>query len=234
MGGLYPTEDGILKRFCEEYLESLGKVDMFGTWVKSCATGANLAEDKVCIDYVNKDAILTESSPSSSFDRENPWTMSLENKTILMAHPFQKSIEAQKDKLDLIWANKKIFPESLKVKTLKVPLYDYLISPEFPDWFSSLDDMKRKMREIDFDVLIVGAGFWGVPLSLYAKEIGKIGIHAAGASQLFFGIRGKRWDENETYRKMINEHWVRPLPEETPSVEFERHKQFFHEGGCYW
>lgn len=234
MGGLYPTEYNILKDFCNYYLSTLSEVDMFGTWTKSTPTGANLAEDKLCIDYVNKDAIITEMSPYAAYHFDNPWTLGLEGKTLLIAHPFQQSIENQKDKLNLVWSNKKLFPDNVKIKTLKVPLYDYLIEPEFPDWFSSLEDMKKRMESIDFDVLLVGAGFWGVPLSAHAKKIGKAGIHAAGATQLFPGIRGRRWDENGEMDEYMNEHWVRPLPEETPDPKFEDHKQFFHEGGCYW
>lgn len=234
MGGLYPPTDGMLNRFCEYYLSRIKEVDMYGTWVQSAGYG-HLGESALCQDYVNPSAVLTTMNPPISFDRENPWTLELKGKTLLVAHPFSESIESQAKNLKNIWSGKAVFPDDVKIKTLKVPLYDYLIEPEFPDWFSALEDMKRKMENTQFDVLIVGAGFWGVPLALHAKKIGKIGLHTAGATQLLFGIRGKRWDGNKQYQEQFfNEHWVRPLPKETPAPKFEEYKEFFHEGGCYW
>ena len=55
-----------------------------------------------------------------------------------------------------------------------------------------------------------------------AKRLGKQAVHLGGATQLLFGIKGKRWGE------IGNEHWVSPLAEERPQG-FEK-----IEGGCYW
>ena len=49
-------------------------------------------------------------------------------------------------------------------------------------------------------------------------------IHAGGATQLLFGIKGKRWDECGFY----NDYWVRPSEREKP-LGYEK-----VEGGCYW
>ena len=58
--------------------------------------------------------------------------------------------------------------------------------------------------------------------------MGKKAIHMGGSLQLLFGIKGKRWEDMVGYAGMMNEHWVKPLPEETPP---NRTKV---EDGPYW
>ena len=48
----------------------------------------------------------------------------------------------------------------------------------------------------------------------------------SGATQLLFGIKGKRWDDHPIISKLYNDAWVRP--EETLA-----HKEKV-EGGSYW
>ena len=54
------------------------------------------------------------------------------------------------------------------------------------------------------------------------------------AEKEFITLRGDNFVRRANSLEDMNEHWVRPLPEETPDPKFEDHKQFFHEGGCYW
>lgn len=61
--------------------------------------------------------------------------------------------------------------------------------------------------------------------------MGKGAIHLGGATQILFGIMGKRW-ERDSYANLmsniINEYWTRTLLEEYVWGEEEV------EGGCYW
>ena len=79
-----------------------------------------------------------------------------------------------------------------------------------------------------FDVAIVGAGAWSLPLTAHARALGRIGIHMGGATQILFGIRGARWDDHPVIAGFYNEAWVRPGPGERPAA----HEAV--EGGCYW
>lgn len=88
--------------------------------------------------------------------------------------------------------------------------------------------MEDKIDKIDFDIAIIGAGAYGLPLTAYCKEIGKQAVQMSGATQILFGIKGKRWDEHPYISKLYNEHWVRPMTSETPP-EIEK-----VEGGSYW
>ena len=71
---------------------------------------------------------------------------------------------------------------------------------------------------------LIGCGAYGFPLVAHCKSIGKQGIHIGGSLQLYFGIKGKRWDRFGFY----NEFWVSPEESERP-VNLSK-----VEDGCYW
>ena len=86
--------------------------------------------------------------------------------------------------------------------------------------------MKNDISKIDYDVAIIGAGAYGMFLGAFCKDMGKQALHLGGATQMLFGIKGKRWDGSTLY----NEHWIRPSKDETPKgVE-----QFEHGTFAYW
>lgn len=95
-------------------------------------------------------------------------------------------------------------------------------------WFDALDYMYEECKQIDFDVAIIGCGAYGLPLAAKLKSHGKQVIHLGGATQLMFGIKGKRWDEMPEISKYYNEYWVRPNKNE---VVKDGNKV---ENGCYW
>jgi hypothetical protein len=53
-------------------------------------------------------------------------------------------------------------------------------------------------------------------------------VQLGGATQILFGIKGKRWDDYPPVSSFYNSFWIRPQPEDVPenanSVE----------NGCYW
>ena len=57
---------------------------------------------------------------------------------------------------------------------------------------------------------------------------GHVAIQMSGATQLLFGIKGRRWDTHPQISKLYNPAWVRPAPAEQPA-----NKQAV-EGGSYW
>lgn len=101
----------------------------------------------------------------------------------------------------------------------------------FETWFEALEWMYNEAIKIDFDVAIIGCGAYGFPLAAKLKEAGKQAIHLGGATQLLFGIKGKRWKNNKAFdyvSKYFNNDWIYPLEEDTP----KRAENI--EDGCYW
>lgn len=61
------------------------------------------------------------------------------------------------------------------------------------------------MDAVDYDIVLLGCGAYGFPLAAYAKRRGKQAIHMGGSLQLLFGIKGKRWeDQNYAIRAREN------------------------------
>jgi hypothetical protein len=75
---------------------------------------------------------------------------------------------------------------------------------------------------------LIGCGGIGMPIALRLKQRGVIAIVLGGAIQVFFGIKGKRWETHSIISGFWNEAWVYPSQEETPGLA----KTI--EGGCYW
>ena len=88
--------------------------------------------------------------------------------------------------------------------------------------------MKRDIENLDFDIAIIGAGPYGFLLASHVKKMGKKAVHLAGATQILFGIKGKRWEGKPFFQSLFNEYWVRPDESEKPAG-FKK-----VESGCYW
>ena len=98
----------------------------------------------------------------------------------------------------------------------------------FNNWFDALGSLKQKIEEQDFDIALIAAGAYGLPLAAHVKAIGKKGIHLGGFLQLIFGIRGARWENCQYHSPLINDNWKFPYQHEYPV----NYKKLDH--GSYW
>lgn len=217
--GFFPADVSMMPGFSYLMIDSMRQLDLLGVvpWNKEDFFEFVYHGD---IDFCKYDRI-------EPYDYEHPWSKALEGKKVLVIHPFAKTIEMQYKKRELLFANKDVLP-AFELITLKAVQTIAGEQAEFETWFDALAYMERQIDAIDFDVAIIGCGAYGFPLAAYVKQIGKKGIHLGGATQFLFGIKGKRWEDIPEMAAMMNEHWVRPLPEETP----KQNKKV--EGGCYW
>jgi len=166
-----------------------------------------------------------------------PWTSALKGKRVLVIHPFAETIDKQYHNY-----RTKIFEKKFKCDDI-LPEFDLITlkaiqtinfnseSQKYKDWFEALNFMVKQCEKIDFDVAIIGCGAYGLPLATAIKQMGKGAIHLGGATQLLFGIMGKRWEVEgykEIFDQIKNEYWTRPLPEEKPQNADQI------ENGCYW
>lgn len=214
--GFFPTDDENLERFAGLMLQDLQTVDILAAFGDEGDLRAHFPQAKIIP--------LTDLEP---YYHSDPWTQALEGRKVLVVHPYETSIRNQYARRSSLFNDARILPD-FELKTLKAVQSIAGNPVGFSTWFEALDWMKGQMEQIDFDIAIIGAGFYGFPLTAHVKRMGKKGIHLAGATQLLFGIRGKRWDGWSFYRQLINENWVRPSSEETPQ-DFQK-----VEDGCYW
>lgn len=226
--GFFPPQINKIEQFSELMLTDMRYVDILGSW---------LSHEEVFKKELNATKIhLRFLEP---FWSETPWTKALEGKKVLVVHPFEKSIYKQYHNRKNLFKNPDVLPGFKSLTVIKAVQSLGEADDRFKDWFEALDYMKNEIDKLDYDVCLIGAGAYGFHLAAHVKRKGKKGIHIGGALQLLFGIKGKRWEDPNYgvnawaiptgfYSSMMNEHWIRPLEDETPknanSVE----------GACYW
>lgn len=216
--GFFPANHDLMDKFCELYLSKIKEADLL--W---CMWQSKF-EDKIYHDCCpNTELTLYDETGYPIYDN-NPWTSALAGKKVLVIHPFEESIKKNYKQKEKLFANKNFLPnfELLTLKAVQT-LADNKEVP-YKDWFEALEIMKQQMEKIDFDVALIGAGAYGFPLGAYAKELGKQGLHIGGMLQLYFGIRGKYYDQFGYH----NEYWTRPLEDEKPKGYAKV------EAGRYW
>lgn len=216
--GFFPPQIDKVEQFCELMIKDLSNVDILGSWLKEEAFFSRELSN-------SKKVMLEDLEP---FFTQNPWTMALENRKILVVHPFATTIKRQFQRREQLFDNGLLPQFELDVIQAVQSIAGQ--KTEFKDWFAALDSMKEQISKKDFDVCILGCGAYGFPLASYVKNIGKQSIHLGGATQLLFGIKGARWEQYIVYpyANLFNEFWVRPDENETPD------NSKVVEGNCYW
>ena len=216
--GIFPANIEILSRLSKLMIQETSNVDVLGSWRDE----ESYLKDRLIITVVVK---LSDIEP---YYHDHPWSSALYGKKVFVIHPFAKTVESLYEKRALLFKNPNILPK-FDLKVLKA--VQTLSAEEgglYDNWFDALDIMKNQIDKIDFDIAIIGCGAYGFPLASYIKNIGKKAIHMGGATQILFGIKGKRWEANPFFQNLMNEHWVRSSIEETPS------KAHLQEDACYW
>lgn len=217
--GFFPISDDALDAFANEYLRAIALADALGVWFNA---GENLLAEEIC-----PAAQLIPLMSIEPYYHANPWSRALRGGRVLVVHPFAESIKEQyEDRRASLFDNPDVLPP-FELHVLKAVQSIAGEPSKFPSWFAALQSMKEGMDAIDYEVCIVGAGAYGLPLAAHAKKSGKRAVHLGGATQVLFGIKGRRWDEN-TVSRLYNEHWVRPKTSEIPQ------NWTAVEDGCYW
>jgi hypothetical protein len=220
--GMFPTDNESLDNFSQIFLDAVSKTDVMGVWF-------NRNEHRIIEEFCPR-ARLVHLEALNCVLRENPWSAELAGKTVLVVHPFAKTIERQyATRRDVLFENPRVLPE-FELKTLSAVQSSAGADSGFETWFDALKHMRAEIEAMEFDIAIIGAGAYGLPLAAAVKDTGRKAVHYGGATQLLFGILGKRWEEGgpDEFTALFNEHWVRPAAEETPQGSGQV------EGGCYW
>lgn len=220
--GFFPQDRSLLDKFNTVMKEACGELDMLGVWYQC-------AEEYFIKKYANKMEGSCWLGSLEPWYANRPWTRALKGKKVLVVHPFEESILSQLKNREKLFDNPEMLPEC-EFKTLKaVQTSGGQKDERFADWFEALSYMCDEIDKIDYDIALIGCGAYGFALAAHCKQMGKQAVHIGGALQLFFGIKGKRWDELEpNIVKMYNEYWNYPLDCETP----KNHSAV--EGGTYW
>lgn len=213
--GVYPATEHEIDYMCSTYIESLKHADICITY----------NHKKIQSKFCDEETLSVKESVLFPFLYKVPWTRSLNNKKVLIIHPFTTSIKKQIYKKNIHIHN--LFGDKTEFHLFRTPLTASLSPPIYKTWHNGLNRMKRKIEKIVFDVALISAGAWSIPLTTFIKTLNKQAIHVGDVLQLYFGIKGHRWD-NHIFSNLYNHQWVRPMGDEIP-------KHFFQcDNGCYW
>lgn len=218
--GFFPATEENLIRYCRLSLSDASEIDVLGSWLPNEYYVDSYSPNctKVRLRYLEPDFSVTDAS--------NEWTQVLQGKRVLVIHPFVETIKKQYAKRHLLFKAPNLLPD-FQLLTIKA-VQSLGGQCEYASWFDALKHMEDEMDKLDYDIAIIGCGAYGFNLAAHAKRTGHKAIHLGGASQLLFGIIGKRWENREYYKDIINEHWCRPDESERPATADSV------EGGCYW
>lgn len=218
--GIFPPRGWVTDRFAREFLAALPAVDQLAVWY-------NHHEDRIVNKYCSR-ATLCELPDLEPYYHPNPWSGALAGKRVLVVHPFAETIKSQYEQHRArLFQDPLVLPE-FELTTLQA-VQSLLATPAgHQNWFEALAAMQQQISRIQFDCAIIGAGAYGLPLAVYVKSLGRCAVHVAGATQILFGIKGKRWETHPVISKLFNEFWTRPSASETPG------KAGRVESGCYW
>ena len=217
--GFFSVTEDKLKDFSRLMIRDMALVDILGCW---------RFEERFLRKYLiaAKKIDLVGLEPYFS---SRPWTECLIGRKVLIVHPFNTTIEKQyAENRTKLFQDQRVLPEFKSLQTVKAVQTIAGNKSEFSDWFAALESMKNSIAEKDFDVAIIGCGAYGFPLAAHVKRLGKQAVHLGGATQILFGIRGRRWDAHPIVSGFYNDSWTRPLASDIPQNSQKV------EGGCYW
>lgn len=216
--GVFPADDATLMRFSERVLEDVRSVDVLASWnARELELKKKFFPECRAIDLEGLDA----------FAYRNPWSAALAGRRVLVVHPFCRTISSQYKRREKLFDDPAVLPEFQLIAYRPVTSFLGLQTP-YHDWFEALDAMCADIAKMDFDVALIGCGGYGMSIGAFVKNVmGRQAVHLGGVTQLFFGIRGGRWEDGP-YSRFYNKFWVRPDEAERP-VNYRS-----HEGGAYW
>lgn len=234
--GIYDTNNDIkiLEKYCGHYLDSIKNSSYMATW--SINSGID-QEQKYFIEKFNLKSVTTRVlEPFYIIDQNiKPWSNYLKNKKILIIHPFINSFKIQmKNKFKFFDKNNDFIfhpeQEFIFYKSFNTAAGNHI----HKNWLETFKIMCNDIKNINFDVALLGCGGYGLPLCNYIfKDLKKSSIYIGGGLQLLFGIYGKRWETNKDVQKILQKNntisrMIRPIPEDSLKNSNKI------EGACYW
>lgn len=216
LAGYFPTTDDGIDRLAARYAADIAQIDLYAAWTP---------HDRLLCPRGALKCRLVDINPFFSVRR---WTLALAGKRVTVVSPFKSTIAKQWSKRNRLFTAPLMPDCDLKVVQAPQTQCEEDISGQ--DWFDNLSRLDGNVTATDPEVVIIGAGAYGLPVGAAAVRRGASAVVMGGATQLLFGIMGNRWSSDPRYAAMQNHNWTRPSLDERPSGY-----QFFETaGGAYW
>jgi hypothetical protein len=216
LAGYFPTTDIAIDRLADLYLDAIDKIDLYAAWTP---------HDRVLHPRASLKCRLHDLDPFFSKAR---WSRALAGRRVTVVSPFKATIMAQWGKRERLFAVETMPDCDLKV--VQAPQTQCEVDVEGQDWFANLARLDAAVATTQPEVVIIGAGAYGLPLGAAAARRGATAVVMGGSTQLLFGIMGNRWAAEPAYAALQNGEWTRPRSDERPPG----FQNFETAGGAYW
>lgn len=219
--GFFPVEKNQFYQWNLEMRSAVAQMDYLCSWQRDPFL------QKYEGDLIN--SLASESRPIGLEALNREVVFEIAGFCWLVVSPFVETMQGQLAKLQSILdPSRKSKLDWTKLQSqcrfLKCPPHWHLTPSPYQSWFHGLEELEKAALAEKFDVALIGAGAWSLPLAARIKKAGRSAIHTGGETQLIFGIKGKRWDNYGFY----NSAWVSLSQHEAPPG---REKI---DDGCYW
>jgi len=211
--GVFPLTQSEVRRFCEIYFNATKTMDLAVKWGIALKSPSHF--DQMLFKRLHTVEKINSLWP---WWWQQPYSKHFANRTVLIISPFANYIEAQliHNRTCIHPLNQVVLPVFSYI-TMTPPLPPYVPLKDFQNplafnstWTDELHKMQHHMSSLSFDILIVGAGAYGLPLGSHAKQMGKIAIVLGGNLGPLFGLKGGRFDTRPEYQKYFyNSCWVK-------------------------
>jgi hypothetical protein len=231
--GLFPATDEALDDWAQHMLgEVLCEIDGLAEW----NTLNPVQEGEILNTFSSKSKRFPARSLEPYYEptAATRWTYRIPDRTkVAVVTPFADSVSAQWSKQAAVWSTVSVWNSKVELITVKAHYSPYL-SPDrtwptaVAGWREAVRSMADAVVASGAKLAVIGVGALSLPLAYALKKRGVASIHTGGATQILFGVKGKRWISHSIISGFFNDAWVSPLATEIPS------NSAAVEGGCYW
>jgi hypothetical protein len=238
--GVFPlTKKQDVEQWVEEYVKAIRKADILATgWYAPMKKA-----EQQFLDYIKwkENQIVLRGLEPYYVDPEIRWTNMLKGRRVCVVTSFVETAKQQVLKgAKMIWGEKgeSIWPSDVSwswVQTGYAPVlaqgvctWSEISGEDIQSWKEAVQHVVSEVMKTNAEIVLIGCGGLGMLIGSELKGLGKVCVVMGGATQVFLGIKGHRWETHDFISKLWNEEWVYPSDIETPGGAREV------EGGCYW
>lgn len=170
------------------------------------------------LDHI-KNKIVVNYNIIEDFFNFHHWFPCFDGKKILIASPFTNDIKQQLSIKEKIFTTNTSYnnnfksmkyPNFKKIEYITIPLTTNNMNTPHKNIIETDTILCQEIKEKDFDICLLLAGAHTYPIQKYIREeLNKSTIHLGGCGQLFFGIKGPRYDTGY-FTPFMNENWIYP------------------------
>ena len=223
--------DAELRDFGEGYLAAMAHATVVARWYNDIPLRTKcrrrfVEQDDLILD-LNPNVTLVDAAvlnpitfDDSPIDANASWFAALAGVRVLVVTSHASDVQSQYGRLPF-WRG---FPTTFAgLAVVEAPQTLGPAANVSTTWADQLDDLQHRVAAVagQFDVALLACGAYGLPAADFIfSHLNRTAIYVGGALQLFFGIRGNRWDKQinnkilHSPNSSTEDRWI--CPSETP------------------